>query len=131
MFGTNIKVAVETHSHTLASGHAYCTIKEMTAKAAELGLEGIAITEHAPEMPGSCHKFYFQNLKIMPRKLNGIDVLFGTELNIMDTKGTVDLDDWVLDEMDIVIASIHPPCYGKSRGRELNTQAYVNIMKNP
>lgn len=131
MFGTNIKVAVETHSHTLASGHAYCTIKEMTAKAAGLGLEGIAITEHAPEMPGSCHKFYFQNLKIMPRKLNEIDVLFGTELNIMDTKGTVDLDDWVLDEMDIVIASIHPPCYGKSRGRELNTQAYVNIMKNP
>ena len=131
MKNSNIKVAVETHSHTLASGHAYCTIKEMAAKAAELGLEGIAITDHAPEMPGSCHKFYFHNMKILPREMNGIEVLFGTELNILDSEGNVDMESKVLGEMDIAIASIHPPCYGKSRGIEENTQAFINIMKNP
>ena len=67
----------------------------------------------------------------MPRRMNGIEVLFGTEANIMDENGSIDLDDRVLGELDIVIASIHPPCYGKSRGLELNTQAYVNVMKNP
>jgi translation elongation factor EF-Tu-like GTPase len=67
MNNTNIKVGVETHSHTLASGHAYCTIKEMVAYAAEMGLEGIAITDHAPEMPGSCHKFYFHNIQVYLR----------------------------------------------------------------
>lgn len=131
MKNSNIKVAVETHSHTIASGHAYCTIKEMAAKAAELGLEGIAITDHAPEMPGSCHKFYFHNMKILPREMNGIEVLFGTELNILDSEGNVDMESKVLGEMDIAIASIHPPCYGKSRGIEENTQAFINIMKNP
>lgn len=131
MNNSNIKVAVETHSHTLASGHAYCTIKEMVAYAAEHGLEGIAITDHAPEMPGSCHKFYFHNIKIMPRKMNGIDVLFGSEVNIMDENGKVDLHEKVLEELDLVIASIHPPCYGDSKGKELNTQAIINVMKNP
>ncbi len=128
---TNIKVGVETHSHTIASGHAYCTIKEMVAYAAEHGLEGIAITDHAPEMPGSSHKFYFHNIKIMPRKMNGIDVLFGSEVNIMDEEGTVDLHEKILGELDLVIASIHPPCFGTSKGRELDTKAILSAMKNP
>jgi putative hydrolase len=126
-----MKFVLDTHTHTLASGHAYCTIKEMVAYAAEMGLEGIAITDHAPEMPGSCHKFYFHNIKIMPRKMSGIDVLFGSEVNIMDEEGTVDLHEKILGEMDIVIASIHPPCFGESRGIEGNTKAVVNAMKNP
>ena len=86
MLKKDIKVAVETHSHSLSSGHAYCTIKEMVTKAAELGLEGIAITDHAPEMPGSCHEYHFMNMRMMPRRMNGIEVLFGTEANIMDEK---------------------------------------------
>ena len=39
---------LDTHSHTLASGHAYSTIKEMVESAAEKALELIAIPEHAP-----------------------------------------------------------------------------------
>ena len=67
----------------------------------------------------------------MPRKMNGIDVLFGSEVNIMDENGRVDLHEKVLEELDLVIASIHPPCYGDSKGKELNTQAMINVMKNP
>ena len=31
--------------------------------------------------------------------------------------------------LDIAVASIHPPCYGKTSGREENTRAYVNAMR--
>lgn len=125
-----MKVMVDTHINTLASGHAYNTIREMARMAAEKGLEGLAITEHAPEMPGSCHLFYFQNLKVVPRELYGVRLLMGVELNIMDEAGTVDVTQNWLKQMDIAVASIHTPCYGKSKGKDLNTQAYLNVMKN-
>ena len=66
-----MKIGIDTHSHTLVSGHAYSTMREMASMAAEKGLEGLAITEHAPEMPGSTHLYYFQNLKVVPRELCG------------------------------------------------------------
>lgn len=131
MVESNIKVAVDTHTHTLVSGHAYSTINEMVTRAASYGLEGIAITDHAPQMPGSAHEFYFMNMRILPRVMAGIDVLFGSELNIMDGNGTVDMEERVLKELDIAIASIHVPCYGKSLGKEKNTKAYIHAMENP
>ena len=45
---------VDVHTHTIASGHAYSTIQEMAAAAAEKGLKVLGITEHAPLMPGTC-----------------------------------------------------------------------------
>ena len=84
-----MRVEIDTHTHTLASGHAYNTLNEMAQAAADKGLKGLAITEHAPEMPGTCHLFYFQNLRIVPRKKYGIELLLGTELNIMNAR-TID-----------------------------------------
>ena len=107
-----MRIAVDTHSHTLASGHAYNTMREMAQAASERGLEALALTEHAPEMPGTCCLFYFENLKIVPREMYGVNLLLGTELNIMNPEGEVDLNDRVLKEMDIVILSIHRPCFG-------------------
>lgn len=126
-----MKLLVDTHSHTLVSGHAYSTINEMILGAKEKGLEALAITEHAPKMPGTCHQFYFSNYKVLPREKYGVHVLFGTELNILDSEGTVDLPENLLAKMDICIASIHMPCYGLSKGMEENTKAYVYAMKNP
>ena len=50
---------VDTHSHTLASGHAYNTMREMAEAAAAKGLQALAITEHAPEMPGTVRAVLF------------------------------------------------------------------------
>ena len=50
----------DLHTHTIASGHAYSTIKEMAHSAAQKGLKLLGITEHAPKMPGTCHDFYFK-----------------------------------------------------------------------
>ena len=86
-----MKFLVDTHSHTIASGHAYSTITEMAEAAAAKGLKALALTEHAPEMPGTCGLFYFQNLDVVPRMQKGIRLLMGAEVNIMDPDGTIDL----------------------------------------
>lgn len=124
------KALFDLHTHTVASGHAYCTIREMAKAASEKGLEVLGITEHAPAMPGTCHIFYFHNMKVVPREMYGIRLLMGTELNILDTDGKVDLEERELKNMDIAIASLHIPCM-KPGTKEENTEAYLNVMKNP
>lgn len=126
-----MKFIADTHSHSLASGHAYSTIREMAKSASEKGLKMLALTEHAPEMPGTCGLFYFMNLDVIPREMYGVEMLFGAELNIMDPSGKLDLSHKVCQELDIVIASIHPPCYGMGHTIEENTAAYVNVMNQP
>ena len=121
---------LDLHTHTIASGHAYCTVREMARAASEKGLELLGITEHAPKMPGTCHNFYFHNLKTVPREMYGIRLLMGVELNILDAQGTVDLEEKELKQMDIAIASLHTPCM-KPGTREENTSAYINAIKNP
>ena len=71
---------MDLHTHTVASGHAYCTLREMAKAASDKGLELLGITEHAPKMPGTCHKFYFQNIKVVPREMYGIQLLLGSEV---------------------------------------------------
>lgn len=125
-----MKYIVDTHTHTLASGHAYSTIREMAYMAAEKGVKLLGITEHGPKMPGSCHDFYFTNLRVVSRQMCGVELLLGVELNILDYDGTVDLPQNVLKQMDIAIASMHIPCI-KPGTKEENTRAYLNAMKNP
>lgn len=121
---------LDLHTHTVASGHAYNSLREMAKAASDKGLELLGITDHAPNMPGTCHKFYFENLRVVPRKMYGIELLLGTEVNILDPAGTVDLAQRTLEQMDIVIASLHVPCM-KPGSRQENTEAYLNVMKNP
>ena len=125
-----MKYLVDTHTHTLASGHAYSTMREMAYSAEKKGLEALAITEHAPNMPGSCHEFYFLNMKVIPRKMCGIDLFLGTEANIIDLNGGLDLSKSILEKLDIVIASFHPPCC-RIGTREENTSAFLSVVKNP
>lgn len=124
-----MKYVLDMHSHTIASGHAYSTITEMAKAASEKGLELLGITEHAPMMPGSCGKIYFQNFRVIPRERFGVKLMFGVELNIMDYNGNVDLEDDVLVKSDIRIASLHYPCI-KSGTKEQNTLALIKAMKN-
>ena len=64
----------DMHMHTLVSGHAYGTIREMAQAAQAKGLEMIGITEHAPGIPGTVDPFYYNNLQAVPRELYGVQV---------------------------------------------------------
>lgn len=129
-----MKFLLDTHTHTIASGHAYNTIIEMVEEASKKGLGILGITEHAPTMPGSCHEFYFQNLKAVDREYikekYNIELILGVELNLLDEKGTVDLPTRTIKGLDVTIASLHKPCFS-SMGLEKNTEAVVSALKNP
>ena len=125
-----IRDVLDTHTHTLASGHAYSTLRENLAMAAKKGLELLAVTEHAPRMTGSCQTIYFQNLKVVNRQAYEVELMLGAELNILDENGTVDLAANILKTLDLNIASLHIPCICPG-SREYNTAACINAMKNP
>lgn len=124
-----MKDYIDLHTHTIASGHAYNTMNEMIQTAAEKKLQILGITEHAPAMAGSCTQVYFMNLRVMPRQKEDLTVLYGVELNILDSDGHVDLPDQLLSQMDIGIASLHVPCYKGGTAAE-NTRAYLKTMEH-
>ena len=105
-----MRFTLDTHTHTIASGHAYNTIDEMAVYAAGHGVTHLAITDHAPKMPGSAGVLYFSNMGIIPRKKYGVNIYMGCEVNIMDYDGRIDLSEYGLKGCDVVIASLHIPC---------------------
>ncbi|MEE1518108.1 MAG: phosphatase [Lachnospiraceae bacterium] len=121
---------VDTHTHTIASGHAYNTILEMAKAAADKGIKILGITDHSKAMPEASGDFYFMNLKSMDREAYGVELLLGVELNIIDYNGKVDLPLRYIKEMDIVIASLHTPCI-KPGTKEENTNALIKCCENP
>ena len=125
-----MEILLDTHIHTIASGHAHSTVKEYIDEAIKKGLQLICITDHAPALPGAPDPLYFYNLKVIPRKVGGLEILTGVELNIMDKNGKLDLKPSILKKMDITIASLHHPCCLPDT-KENNTNAVINTMKNP
>ena len=121
---------VDVHTHTIASGHAYSTIQEMASAAAEKGLKVLGITEHAPLMPGTCKTIYFHNLRVVPRNINGVQLLLGAELNIVDIEGNLDLDEDSLRRLDVRIASVHRNVFPPTTKADLDT-AIQGVLTNP
>lgn len=126
----NLKSIAETHCHTVASSHAYSTILENACYASKAGMYALAITEHGPTMPDAPYFWYFDNLKVVDRVLNGVIILRGAEANIIDFDGNIDLNKKSLGVLDWVIASFHNPVCAPSTIED-HTKAYVNIAKNP
>lgn len=120
---------IDLHCHTIASGHAYSTLKENIDEAKSKGLKYVGVSDHAPNMPGSTHPFYFGNLGVIKEEINEVKVLKGIEANIMDFDGNIDIPQDVIGKLDYVIASFHPPCINPGNINE-NTKAILNVMEN-
>lgn len=121
---------LDFHTHTVMSGHAYSSLQEMAYAASCKGLKLLGITDHAPVMEGAPSQIYFEAMHLVPRRIYGIDIMMGAELNILDEDGTVDLPDKVLSKLDFASASLHANCY-KRTTIDQDTQAVINAMKNP
>ena len=125
-----MKTSIDIHNHTIASGHAFSTVQEMAHTAAEKGIEYLGITDHGPSIPGSCDPIYFRNYPCVPREMYGVKLLMGGELNILNSKGDLDLDEFHYRLMDIRIAGIHRQCW-TPRTKEENTEGVLKVMNNP
>lgn len=98
-----MKFVLDTHTHTTTSGHAYHTLLEMVEYAKEKGLELLAITDHAPAMPGTLtHPYYYQNLRVVRREYDTLRLFMGAEVNIISNDGDIDLDQETLQNLDLV-----------------------------
>lgn len=125
-----MELVADLHIHTLASGHAYSTVTEINQVAAAKGLQGIALTDHGPAMPGGPHRYHFGNLSVLPEVDGGVLILRGVEANILDSDGTLDLPEIYLKLLDLVWAGLHVPCLQPST-RSINTRALLNALDNP
>lgn len=126
-----MKIIADTHTHTLASTHAYSTLLENVQQAAQMGLECLGMTDHAPAQSDSPHIWHLMNLSVLPPIIQGVRVLKGAECNILDETGKIDLEPEVLQLLEWRIASIHEPCYLKHPTLEDNTNAYLGVCQNP
>lgn len=125
-----MRLLVDSHTHTVASAHAYSTILENAKAAADRELELLCITDHAPSLPDSPNPFHFMGYNSLDRELFGVQMLYGVELNIMDSNGTIDLLEDILKRQNVVVASYHTVCTPPG-SREENTRAYLRVMENP
>ena len=125
-----MKILTDLHTHTLASAHAYSTLAENAAAAKARGLEAIAMTNHGVGMEDAPHIWHFMNMKILPEYIDGVRILQGVEANITDIHGTLDMPQELMESMDIVVASIHNPCYADVGAKD-HTEAYMAVVENP
>lgn len=119
----------DLHMHSLLSGHAFGTIRELAAEAAGRGLKLIGVTEHGPGIPGTVNPIYFRNFCDAPRVLYGVEMLYGSEVNVL-SGGRVDLDRRHLDCLDYAVAGIHGLCY-EDEGIVGNTDNVIRCMEDP
>lgn len=124
-----MRILVDTHAHTIASTHAYSTIHDYIAVAKERQLEALTITDHGVSMPDSPHIYHFVNMKIFPRVMDGIVVFRGMEANILDSAGNLDVPDYLVDKLDLVIASFHEPVIPPTNKDE-HTRALIGAIQS-
>ena len=121
---------LDMHCHTNFGGHAYSTVKENIDEANRKGMKYLGISEHSLKMPGGPHEYFFQNLKVIPRRVGNVRILRGVEANITDLYGNMDITDSMSERLDYAIASLHRPCI-EPGNKEENTRAVINAMDHP
>jgi DNA polymerase (family X) len=116
--------------HTTASDGKN-SIEEMGQAAKDLGYDYIALTDHSQAVTvanGLDEKRTLEQIKkIHGAKVAGITLLAGSEVDIRKD-GTLDLENHVLAELDVVVASIHS--YMNLARTEM-TERYLAAIENP
>ncbi len=126
-----MKIIADMHTHTIASTHAYSTVKEMAEAARDAELEFLAITDHTPNSTDGPHIWHFHNLhKAIPRELFGVKIVYGAESSVTDYEGHIDLPHGECAALDWIIGSVHTDIL-KSGTEEQNTAAYLGLAANP
>ena len=123
----------DVHMHTTASdGHN--SIREMADAALACGYQYIAITDHSKNLAmtnGLDEKRAMEQIKqvrAVDREMEGrIRVFTGIEADIL-ADGAIDLDDEVLAQLDVVIASVHTRF---EQSREEMTARVIRAIENP
>jgi DNA polymerase (family X) len=104
-------IKAELHAHTIASDGRF-TIESLAEEAKERGFHTVAVTDHsrssaqAGGLDDDRLREHIDAVREANEKMKGITILVGSEVDI-HADGTLDYDDELLAELDIVIASPH------------------------
>lgn len=122
----------DLHVHTdWSDGTA--TLAEMAAAAQELGYAYLAVTDHTQSLGVAsgldATRLRQQRAEIdkLNRGFSGFRLLHGAEVEIRGN-GSLDFPDEVLQELDVVIASVH---IGMRQEKETITERVLRAMHNP
>ncbi|QED48856.1 DNA polymerase/3'-5' exonuclease PolX [Cytobacillus dafuensis] len=122
----------DLHMHTSWSDGAF-SIEEMVEACRERGYKYLAITDHsqylkvANGLTPERLRQQKEEIKRLNERYSDIIILSGVEMDILPD-GTLDYDDELLAEMDIVIASIHSSF---TQPKEKIMQRLKTALKNP
>ena len=122
----------DVHMHTVETDGRN-TIEEMAEAAKERGYKYMAITDHSKNLAfanGLDDKRAVEHIKrirAVNEHIEGIKIFAGIEVDIL-ADGTLDLSDSVLEQMDIVIASVHS--HFNQTSQEM-TDRLVKAVENP
>ena len=119
------------HCHTMYSDGKH-SVEQMVASAERMGMKYITITDHSPTA------FYAGGVKIdrlqeqweeidRVQEQTKIKILKGTESDILQN-GLLDYPDWILEQFDVIVASIHSRYKMNS---EQMTKRVVTAMRQP
>lgn len=101
----------DLHTHTDASDGG-SPLATMAHTAARLGHEYLAVTDHSPRLRVanglSAERLVRQVEEVgrLEEELDGLRLLTGIEVDIL-ADGSLDQQDWLLRELDVVVASVH------------------------
>lgn len=122
----------DLHSHTEASD-GKTPIQEMVLAAMELGHEYLAITDHSPRLTvanglsASRLRAQLEQVRALNGAVGPFRVLTGIEVDILDDGG-LDQDPDLLDQLDVVVASVHSKLRMESGAM---TRRMIAAVSNP
>ena len=122
----------DLHLHTDATDGLQ-SVREMALAAKALGYAYIAVTDHSKRL-GMAHGLDARRLRTQMKEIDrlnaeqiGIRVFKGIEVDILED-GSLDLDDDLLRELDIVIGAVHSQFH---LSREKQTERILKAMDSP
>jgi DNA polymerase (family X) len=122
----------DVHMHTVETDGRN-TIEEMAEAAKERGYQYMAITDHSKNLAfanGLTDEralAHIAKIRAVEKQIKGIRIFAGIEVDILGD-GSLDLSDPVLEQMDIVIASVHSQF---NQGRAAMTDRLLKAIANP
>jgi DNA polymerase (family X) len=129
---TQVDLQGDVHMHTVETD-GKCTIEEMAMAARERGYKYMAITDHSKNLAfangldDKRAEAHIKKIRAASNQIEGITILAGIEVDIL-ADGQLDLSDSVLEQMDIVIASVHS--HFNQEPAEM-TDRLLRVIENP
>jgi DNA polymerase (family X) len=122
----------DVHMHTIETD-GKCTIEEMAQAARDRGYKYMAITDHSKNLAfangldDKRAEEHIKRIRASAKKIEGITIFAGIEVDIL-AEGELDLSDSVLEQMDLVIASVHSHF---NQDQQQMTDRLLRAIENP